>query len=97
MSPILVKTSLEEGPISQKIAKKIKISHFCGRKTLRNVSPGFAKILEKKNRSISLFWGRNRKLEMGSGFRTRALHPVKINLSTHPGVPPARVANSDSW
>ena len=54
-----------------KIAKNGKISHFCGRKTLRNGSRGFAKILKNKTkqnktkktttttkRRISRFWGR---------------------------------------
>ena len=33
-----------------KIAKNGKISHFCGRKTLRNGSRGFAKILKNKTK-----------------------------------------------
>ena len=50
MGPILAKKSLEEGPISQKLRKKCKIRHFCGRKTLRNEFR-FAKILGKKRKN----------------------------------------------
>ena len=52
---------------------------------------------KKKKENQPFLREKNRKLEMGGGFRTRALHPVKNNLSTHPGMPPAMVAKSDSW
>ena len=50
MSPILVKKIFRRGSHITKIAKNCKISHFCGRKTLRNVSRGFAKIKKTKTK-----------------------------------------------
>ena len=49
MGPILVKKSLEEGLISQKLQKTCKISRFWGKKPLRNESR-FAKITIKKKK-----------------------------------------------
>ena len=50
MSPILVKKIFRRGSHITKIAKNGKISHFCGGKTLRNGSLGFAKILKNKTK-----------------------------------------------
>ena len=77
--PFQSKKFLEEGPISPKVQKNCKISHFSGRKTLRNGSQ-LAKILKKKkiNQSIksATFQG-EKSLQMGRGFRLRAAHPIK--------------------
>ena len=51
MGPILVKKIFRRGSHITKIAKNVKISHFCGRKTLRNGSRGFAKILKNKTKN----------------------------------------------
>ena len=50
MGPILVKKIFRRVSHITKIAKNCKISHFCGRKTLRNGSRGFSKILKNKTK-----------------------------------------------
>ena len=74
MGPILVKKSLEEGPISQKSRKNGKISHFEVEKPLE-MGPDLRKF-RKKALNQPFFEG-EKSLDMGKGFRTRAAHPVK--------------------
>ena len=47
MGPILVKKSLEEGPILQKSRKNVKISHFEVEKSLE-MGPNLRKFWKKK-------------------------------------------------
>ena len=93
MGPIWSRKSLEEGPISQKSQKNCKISPFWGRKTLRNGSR-FAKISKKLLNQP--FFEEEKSLDMGRGFRPRATHPVKNNLSTPPP-DPLLICNIYSW
>ena len=82
IGPILSNKSLEEGPITHKLQKNCKISHFWGRKSLRNGSR-FAKKFENTVKS-AVFWGR-KILRYGYGFQTLGCTPCqKINR-----VPPA--------
>ena len=71
----MVKKSLEEGTISQKLQKNCKINHFWGRKTLRNRSP-FAKNWGG-GMSNQLFFEGEKSLDMGSGFRPQTAHPCQ--------------------
>ena len=52
MGSILVKKPFEEGPISQKMQKTCKISHFCGSKTLE-MGPDVQKFQKKKQKKQS--------------------------------------------
>ena len=82
MGPILVKKSLDEGLISQKLQKTCKISRFQVEveKTLRNESR-LAKIAIKKKKKKKIdqrvFFEGEKSLDMGRGFRLWATHPVQ--------------------
>ena len=70
MGPNLVKKSLEEGPISQKLRKKmVKSGIFVLEKPLE-MSPDLQKFWEKTVK-ISRFWGR----KMGRGFQNSGPTP----------------------
>ena len=99
MGPILVKKSLEEGPISQKLQKKkkkknVKSTIFEVVKPLRSGSR-FVKILSQKQKQNikSAFFEGEKSLDMGRGFRPWTAHPVKNNLSTST----PRALNMEVW
>ena len=78
MGPTLVKKIFRKDPISQNCEKIGKNSCLWGRKPLRNGSQ-FAKISKKIIKSA--FCGRKKWVNMGKGFRHRAAHLSKNNLS----------------
>ena len=72
--PILVKKSLEEGPISQNVETNWKISCF-GVENPLEMGPEFEKKLEKQ--SNQPFFEGEKSLDKGKGFRPRTTHPIK--------------------
>ena len=79
MGPSLVKKSVEEGPISQKLQKNRKISHFVVAKPF-DMGPNLQKFC--KNHKISRFLG-EKNLKAWLGVSDLGLHtPSKNNLST---------------
>ena len=76
MGPILVKKSLGEGPISQKLQKKTCKSAMLKVEKPLEMGPGLWKLKKKKKQlSNRPFFEEEKSLDMGRGFRPWATQP----------------------